>query len=66
MAQSRCLIAQRGRCYFDTQARLLLVHLPNKGWEVIPEQVTGKGGINALIALKDMPNDGSATRDGGD
>ena len=45
----------------DTQARLVAGDIQaNKGWEVIPEQVTGKGGINALIALKDMPNDGSA------
>jgi len=45
----------------DTQARLVAEDLQaNKGWEVIPEQVTGKGGINALIALKDMPKDGTA------
>ncbi len=44
----------------DTQARLIAEDLENKlGWEFIPEQVTGKGGINLAVAMKDMPNDGS-------
>ncbi|NRB05143.1 MAG: tripartite tricarboxylate transporter substrate-binding protein [Rhodobacteraceae bacterium] len=45
----------------DTQARLIAEDIEaSLGWEVIPEQVTGKGGVNALVALKDMPADGSA------
>lgn len=45
----------------DTQARLIADDIQAaKGWEVVPEQITGKGGVNALIALKDMPTDGTA------
>ena len=44
----------------DTQARLIADEMSSAtGWEIVPEQVTGKGGVNALAALKDMPNDGS-------
>lgn len=44
----------------DTQARLIAAHLEEKlGWEFIPEQVTGKGGVNLLIEMKDQPNDGT-------
>ncbi len=45
----------------DKQARLIADDIQTAtGWEIIPEQVTGKGGVNALVALKDMPADGSA------
>ena len=45
----------------DTQARLIAGDIQAAtGWEIIPEQVTGKGGVNALVALKDMPKDGTA------
>lgn len=45
----------------DTHARLIAEDLQaTLGWEVIPEQITGKGGLNALVALRDMPNDGTA------
>jgi len=45
----------------DTQARLIAEDIQAAtGWEVVPEQVTGKGGVNALLALKDMPADGTA------
>ncbi|MEM6941335.1 MAG: tripartite tricarboxylate transporter substrate-binding protein [Pseudomonadota bacterium] len=45
----------------DTQARLIADDIEAAtGWEVVPEQVTGKGGVNALVALKDMPADGTA------
>ena len=45
----------------DTQARMIAEDLQtNQGWDVLPEQVTGKGGVNALAALKDMPADGTA------
>lgn len=45
----------------DTHARLVAEDLQEKlGWEVIPEQITGKGGLNALVALRDMPADGTA------
>ena len=45
----------------DTQARLIASDIQvSKGWDIIPQQVTGKGGVNALMALKDMPKDGTA------
>jgi tripartite-type tricarboxylate transporter receptor subunit TctC len=45
----------------DTQARLIAEDLETKlGWQFIPEQVTGKGGLNLAAALKKQPNDGSA------
>jgi tripartite-type tricarboxylate transporter receptor subunit TctC len=44
----------------DTQARLIAEDLEAKmGWKFIPEQVTGKGGMNLAMAMKDQPNDGS-------
>ncbi|THH36677.1 tripartite tricarboxylate transporter substrate-binding protein [Aliishimia ponticola] len=44
----------------DTQARLVAEALEEKlGWQFIPEQVTGKGGLNLAAAIKDEPNDGS-------
>ncbi|MEO0487095.1 MAG: tripartite tricarboxylate transporter substrate-binding protein [Pseudomonadota bacterium] len=44
----------------DTQARLIAEELEARtGWQFIPEQVTGKGGVNLLAAMKDAPNDGS-------
>ena len=44
----------------DTQARLIAEDLEAKlGWKFIPEQVTGKGGMNLAVALKDQPADGS-------
>ncbi|MFC6637686.1 tripartite tricarboxylate transporter substrate-binding protein [Sulfitobacter sp. JBTF-M27] len=45
----------------DTHARLIAEDLQAAtGWEIVPEQVTGKGGVNALVALKEMPADGTA------
>lgn len=44
----------------DTQARLIAEDLEAAlGWSFIPEQVTGKGGMNLAMAIKDQPNDGS-------
>lgn len=44
----------------DTQARLIAEELESSlGWQFIPEQVTGKGGVNLLAAMKDEPKDGS-------
>lgn len=44
----------------DTQARLIAEDLDAKmGWKFIPEQVTGKGGMDLAMAIKDQPNDGS-------
>lgn len=44
----------------DTQARLIAEDLEGKlGWQFIPEQVTGKGGINLAMAIKDQPADGT-------
>lgn len=45
----------------DTQARMIAEELESaKGWKIIPEQVTGKGGLNAVKALQDAPKDGTA------
>lgn len=44
----------------DTSGRLIADEITAAtGWDIIPEQVTGKGGINALLALKDSPADGT-------
>ena len=44
----------------DTQARLIAEELEARnGWKIIPEQVTGKGGLNAVNALKGAPGDGT-------
>jgi tripartite-type tricarboxylate transporter receptor subunit TctC len=44
----------------DTQARLIAEDLEAKlSWSFIPEQVTGKGGLNLAAALRGQPNDGS-------
>ena len=57
----KLMIAFRAGGGADTQARLIAEELENKlGWKFIPEQVTGKGGMNMATALKDMPNDGTA------
>ena len=44
----------------DTQARLIAEELEARlGWKFLPEQVTGKGGLNLAAAIKDAPNDGT-------
>ena len=44
----------------DTQARLIAEALEaDKGWKIIPENVTGKGGVNTLNALKGGVTDGT-------
>jgi len=44
----------------DTQARLIAEDLEaSTGWKFIPENVTGKGGVNLLSTMKGMPNDGT-------
>ena len=55
------LIAFRAGGGADTQARMISEALEAKlGWKFIPEQVTGKGGVNMLRALSEKPNDGTA------
>lgn len=45
----------------DTQARMIAGELEvAKGWKIIPEQVTGKGGLNAVKALENEPKDGTS------
>ena len=45
----------------DTQARMIAEALEERhDWEIIPEQVTGKGGAVLARALKDEPADGTA------
>ena len=57
----KLIIAFRAGGGADTSGRLIAEGIQDAtGWEIIPEQITGKGGVNALVALKDMPNDGSA------
>ncbi|MDF1726266.1 MAG: tripartite tricarboxylate transporter substrate-binding protein [Sulfitobacter sp.] len=56
----KLMIAFRAGGGADTQARLIAEDLEAKtGWKFIPEQVTGKGGLNLAMAIKDEPNDGS-------
>ncbi len=56
----KLMIAFRAGGGADTQARLIAEDLEAKlGWKFIPEQVTGKGGMNLAMAIKDQPNDGS-------
>jgi len=44
----------------DTQARLIAEELEaDLGWQFIPEQVTGGGGLNLLKAMESEPNDGT-------
>ena len=44
----------------DTQARMIADEMQNRlGWEVIPEQVTGGGGLNAAVELAGSANDGT-------
>lgn len=57
----KMMIAFRAGGGADTQARLIAEELENRlGWKFIPEQVTGKGGLNMANALKSQPNDGTA------
>jgi tripartite-type tricarboxylate transporter receptor subunit TctC len=45
----------------DTQARMIAAEIEaRKGWKIIPEQATGKGGLNAINALNAAPADGTA------
>ena len=54
------MIAFRAGGGADTQSRLIAEELENRrGWKIIPQQVTGKGGVNLLRKIKDQPNDGS-------
>jgi Uncharacterized protein conserved in bacteria len=44
----------------DTQARLIATELETRyGWTIIPENVTGRGGLTALADLMDDPADGT-------
>ena len=43
----------------DTQARLIAAELEKrKGWKIVPQNVTGKGGAVMAAKLKSQPNDG--------
>ncbi len=45
----------------DTIARATAEEIESrKGWAILPEQVTGKGGLNAAVALTKEPADGTA------
>lgn len=56
----KLLIGFRAGGGADTQARLIAEALEARhGWKIIPEQVTGKGGLNLAAALKDAPADGT-------
>ena len=44
----------------DTISRQIADELQKrKGWEIIPQQITGGGGAKLAAALKDEPNDGT-------
>ena len=44
----------------DTQARMIAAEIEaSTGWKIIPEQATGKGGLNAVNALNAGPADGT-------
>ncbi|MEM9059377.1 MAG: tripartite tricarboxylate transporter substrate-binding protein [Pseudomonadota bacterium] len=56
----KMLIAFKAGGGADTQARMIAEELEaRKGWKIVPEQLTGKGGAVLAAAMKDMPNDGS-------
>jgi len=45
----------------DTQARMIAEEIEAKhGWKFLPQQVTGKGGLNAVKALMKEPGDGTS------
>ena len=53
------MIAFRAGGGADTQARLMSASLEKtKGWKIIPQNVTGKGGAVMARKLKTQPNDG--------
>jgi len=53
------MIAFRAGGGADTQARLMAASLEKgKGWKIIPQNVTGKGGAVLARKLKSQPNDG--------
>ena len=55
----KMMIAFRAGGGVDTQARLLAEELSaRQGWEVIPENVAGKGGVTMANALSEEPADG--------
>ncbi|MGH1466912.1 MAG: Bug family tripartite tricarboxylate transporter substrate binding protein [Cognatishimia sp.] len=57
----KMLIAFRAGGGADTQSRLIAEELEARhGWKIIPEQATGKGGLNAVKAIKDAATDGTA------
>lgn len=55
----KMMIAFRAGGGADTLGRLLAEELGTRqGWQIIPENVTGKGGATMATALKDEPADG--------
>ena len=57
----KLLIGFRAGGGADTQARLMAEELEARhGWQIIPEQLTGKGGAVLAAALKDEPADGTS------
>ncbi len=57
----KLLIAFRAGGGVDTQARLLAEELSARtGWEIIPENLPGKGGVTMANTLKDEPADGQS------
>ena len=57
----KMMIAFRAGGGADTMGRILAEEISaRQGWEIIPENVTGKGGATMAIALKNEPADGLA------
>ncbi|MBK0329637.1 tripartite tricarboxylate transporter substrate-binding protein [Rhodobacteraceae bacterium F11138] len=56
----KMMVAFRAGGGADTHARLIAEELEKRhGWQIIPEEVAGRGGLNMAIALKDAPADGT-------
>lgn len=56
----KMMVAFRAGGGADTHARLIASELEARhGWTIIPEEVTGKGGLNMAAVLKDAPADGT-------
>ena len=56
----KLLIGFRAGGGADSQARAIAEEIEARmGWKFIPEQITGKGGLNLAAALRNQPNDGT-------
>jgi len=55
------MIAYRAGGGADTQARLIAEELERRrGWKIVPQNVTGRGGLTLAAELRKAPSDGTA------